>query len=85
MEFGLKLFTSSAKRIFGSCPLNIIFHTLTPPNPDSYKDGVYISYSYGTTGRIYVPDSAVNAYKEAWTSHASQIYPLSAYDGKTYY
>lgn len=31
--------------------------------------------------KVYVPDESVTAYKNAWTTVASKIYPLSDYDG----
>lgn len=30
---------------------------------------------------VYVPDTAVDAYKTAWSSIASKIYPMSEWDG----
>ena len=56
---------------------NMIFETETPPTATfNYSD---IASIVG----IYVPDSAVNAYKSAsvWGSFSNKIYPISEYSG----
>ena len=54
---------------------NLILESTTPPS---------ISYmSSSLTGGIYVPDSAVNTYKNAeyWSIASNYIYPISEYSG----
>lgn len=58
-----------------SCTNNFIFEGTVPP-----------SGSFSLSGgnfHIYVPDSAVNTYKqsERWSSFAASIYPISEYQG----
>lgn len=58
-----------------ACTSNFIFEGTVPP-------GGNFSVSGGNF-HIYVPDSAVNTYKqsERWSSFAASIYPISEYQG----
>ena len=86
-EFGIKAFTQTAGNVmFEYVPTIIVFHSVTPPSipkHNSYNSHLG-RFNNGTTN-IYVPDSSVDLYKEAWTVHASRIHPLSEYTGRTYY
>ena len=86
-EFGLKVFTQTTGNcLFEYIPSILIFHTLTPPGLRYYSTyNTYLGRNNNNTMKIYVPDSAVDTYKAAWSVHASRIYPLSEYEGQTYY
>lgn len=67
---------------FYNCPSmrNFIIRSTTVPQVESNGD-VYIDAFGGSNVKIYVPDAAVNDYKNAtgWSNVASYIYPLSDY------
>ena len=88
-EFGIKPFTQNYNGVmFEYVPSVIVFHSLTPPSLKINSGNTYNSYLgrfNNNTTIIYVPDSAVNLYKETWAVHASRIHPLSEYEGQTYY
>lgn len=85
-EFGTQVFTVNRNIIFEYVPPVVIFHTTTPPGllkHSSYNS--YLGRFNNATTKIYVPDSAVDTYKETWTVHANNIYSLNDYEGQTYY
>lgn len=53
---------------------NIVVEAETPP----YVEGLASGFQ---GDGIYVPDSAVNAYKSAWSAQSSIIHPISEYQG----
>lgn len=55
-------------------PYTLIVRAITPPT-------LFINYNMGNLGKIYVPDSSVEAYKTAtnWSNYADRIKPLSEY------
>lgn len=53
--------------------VNLVVEAATPPTAS-------LNWS-SFSGTIYVPDSAVNAYKTAWSSVSSYILPISEYQG----
>ena len=73
------LFPSQVNEINGlqNCINNMILETETPPTV-TFADSDITSIV-----GIYVPDSAVNAYKSAsvWGSYSSKIFPISEYSG----
>ncbi len=52
---------------------NLVVEAATPPTAS-------LNWS-SFSGTIYVPDSAVNAYKTVWSSVSSHIFPISEYQG----
>ena len=54
----------------------VIMHSITPPSIDA---AVFDDNAEGRL--IYVPDSAVDAYKYSWSDYADSIKPLSEYQG----
>ena len=73
------LYPSQITAIYGGIPnnvLNIVVEATTPP----YIEGLGSAFE---GAGIYVPDSAVNAYKSAseWDSKEEIIYPISEYQG----
>ena len=67
-------------------PPVIIFHQEIPPTlwyNSNYKS--YFGRYNANKAKVYVPDRLVDTYKAAWPNNATQIYPLSEYEGNTYY
>ena len=61
--------TSIGSNAFNNCSsLSFIHFSSTTPN---------VTYAWGNTPTLFVPDVAVDAYKTAWTSFVSQIVPES--------
>ena len=70
--------TSVANMVFMSCTCILVFKGTTPPT--GVSSGVERNRAFGS-GRIYVPDEAVDTYKEAtsFSGVVSRIYPISEY------
>ena len=86
-EFGFKAFTqTSGNCMFEDIPSVVVFHSTTPPGLRYYSNyNTYLGRYNNANVLIYVPDASVEAYKTAWSVHASRIHPLSEYTGRTYY
>ena len=86
---GSDLLSVCSYNLFGNSIKNLILFTETPPYWHSANSANFAQSNAGSIPsgcKIYVPDAAVNTYKNSgaryWGNFASRIYPISEFEGE---